>query len=310
MGLASTWRSRAAVALCQQTGIRDAEEAIDAAVDRLLEEAGENGPRADLEVLASFRGVREVNHAEMQEAGRLLPVGAGYVIEVNAVHPAGKQRFTVAHEICHTLFNEAEQATGGTIDAETGLFNPKREEEYLCDRGAGRLLLHPSWLGPLATDRTASVDTLLELSELCGASLEATAFQLARLALWPCTVVCWEPGLRKAERVRPAQLGLPGVPRPTPVEKLRARRVYAPPAGLFIPLNKSVDEGTPVHMALVEQGRAEGEITFALGGQPVRAWSQSLYAPYQDGDTTRPRVLSCLVPLSPPRRDVGLGSAI
>src|SRR5687767_13723455 len=115
---------------------------MDRIVDALLSEAEVIEPPANLELLASFRGIRSIYTTSMREAGRLVPDGTGYLVQVNAAHSLGKRRFTVSHEICHTFFNEARNGMAGSTDAETGRYDERSPEEYLCDRGAGRILLH------------------------------------------------------------------------------------------------------------------------------------------------------------------------
>lgn len=80
------------------------------------------------------------------------------------------------------------------------MFDSRQEEENLCDVGAGHLLLHPSWLLPLVKGMPPSLDRLLQICETCGASIEATALQLARLGASRCTFVFWELGLKKLKK--------------------------------------------------------------------------------------------------------------
>ena len=71
------------------------------------------------------------------------------------------------------------------------------------------LLLDRAILRPLAEDAGPSVTTLVDLSALFKASLQATARQLALLDLWPCAFVFWEEGYRKDERIADNQLPMP-----------------------------------------------------------------------------------------------------
>jgi hypothetical protein len=247
--------------------------AIRRCADSLLADAEVAEPPVNLDLLASYRRVRKIEPLDMTEAGRLVPEGDAYVIQVNRWHPEGKRRFTVGHEICHTFFNEAEQSARASCDLATGLFDLREEEEYLCDVGAAHILLNPRWLLPMAEARSASLEALLEIARDCGASIEATAFELAQAGRWPCTFVFWEPGFRKSERVPWEQrafegwAGLAG-----PAEKLRLRRVYGPDGASFLPHNKSVDIDTQIFRAFAQQTRTEGEESFEIGRRTLRAW--------------------------------------
>lgn len=291
------WHSTAAAALCSYVGQGDPVCAIRRCVDSLLADAEVDAPPVSLDLLASCRHVRKVERVDMVEAGRLIPDGDGYVIQVNGRHGEGKRRFTVGHEICHTFFNEAHQSSRGSTDLTTGLFDIRKEEEYLCDVGAAHILLNPRWLFPMAESRSPSLDALLEIAEDCGASIEASAFQLAQAGRWPCTFVFWQPGLRKSERVTREQAAFEGwedLVRPTP--KLRASRVYGADGTPFLPQNKSVDLDSGIYRALEEQTRTESEEIFEVGRRTLRAWCQSDYLPYYDETgALQPRVISYIV---------------
>jgi len=291
------WLSTAVAALCSHAGDADPVCAIRRCADSLLADAEVAQPPVSLDLLASCRRVGKVEQVDMVEAGRLVPEGDAYVIQVNRRHPEGKRRFTVGHEICHTFFNEVEQSARASCDLATGLFDLRQEEEYLCDVGAAHILLNPRWLLPMAESRSASLDALLEIARACGASIEATAFQLAQADVLPCTFVLWEPGVQKSEHVPSEQGAFEGwedLARPTP--KLRASRVYGPDHLPFVPWNKSVDQDSTIHQALVARGRTEGREVFALPSGPVEAYCQSDYAPYYDGDGRLvQRVVSCIV---------------
>jgi len=291
------WLSTAAAALCSYIGEGDPVSAIRRYADSLLADAEVARPPVNLDLLASCRRVRKVEHLDMAEAGRLVPDDDAYIIQVNRRHPKGKRRFTVGHEICHTFFNEAGRRARGSVDMTTGLFDLREEEEYLCDVGAAHLLLNPRWLLPMAESRSASLDALLEIARACGASIEATAFQLTQAGLWPCTFVFWEPGFRKSERVTLEQAAFEGwedLARPRP--RLRASRVYGAAGTPFLPKNKSVDLDSGIYRALEQQTRTEGEEGFEVGQRTLRAWCQSDYLPYYDeSGALRPRVVSCIV---------------
>ena len=295
--VAGTWRSAAAASLCALTGEGDPTAAICGLVNGLLAEAGVDGPRPPLELLASLRRVRRIEEREMAEDGRLVPEGEGYVIHVHNRRGEEKKRFTVGHETCHTFFNEASARPTGTRDHGSGAFDIRQEEEYLCDAGAARMLLHPAWLVPLARSQPPSLARLFEIAGLCGASAESTAFQLAAQHLWDRTFVFWEPGYRREERAALRQPRLHGWETIAgPEEKLRVQRVYGCRDRPFIPRNKSADPRTLAHRCLADQIATEGDDELDLGRQTIRAFIQSQYAPYHDAaGALRPRVISCIL---------------
>lgn len=295
MPRAKRWLSTAAAALCSYTGQDEPVSAIRRCADTLLADSETAERPVNLELVASFRRIRKIEYVDMVEAGRVLPTREAYVMQVNREHAEGKQRFTVGHEICHTFFHEASASVRTLVDAATGLFDIRDEEEYLCDVGAARILLNPCWLVPMAESRPASLDGLLEIAEMCGASIEATAFELAQSAVWPCTFVFWEPGLRKAQQLPSEQAALPGLAS-DPGKKLRVTRGYGSNEWPFVSKNKSVGQDSTIHQALVARGRTEGWEVLYLRSRPVEGYCQSDYAPYYDGNGSLvQRVVSCIV---------------
>ena len=266
------------------------EDAIQTAVEQVLAAAETSEPPAPLDLLGSLRGVERIECVEMPSAGRLLPDSAGgYVIQVNGAHSFGRQRFSAAHEIVHTFFNEVRGTRSSHDDEVIGRFERSREdlrEEYLCDIGAAHMLLHPHWLRVLALGREPSLERLFAAADRCGASAEATARQLAVLGIWECSFIIWEPGYRKGERDLLGRPALPGfeaiAPRPT--LKLRAERVYPAPGAPFFPRRKSVGEDTSVAEALGRKVRTRGVERFEIGSSVVAAECESQYVGYRRSD--------------------------
>lgn len=270
---------------------------------RLIDDVGFAQPPFDPRILASFRNVRDVRPAPMVGAARLVPDGETLLIEVNQDHSASKQNFSADHEVTHTLVPG--YAGEAIDDVETGAFPANCEEEYLCDVGAAALLLDPRWLGPLAHQAGPSLAALSDLAAAFGASLHATARQLAALDLWPCAFVFWEEGLRKAERVPPGQRFFPGFAAlGGPALKLRVANCYPTPsfssAGYFVPPNKSVPDSSLVTACCEFDPHTYGTETFDLGKSTgvVQLHCENWHAPYRHGAEVRRRVISLLLPLT------------
>ena len=291
------WASPEAASLCAKAGVADAVAAIGRLTAELIDEVGFDRPPFSPEILASFRGVREVRRVAMTSAGRLLTEGGALVIEVNRDHSLGKQNFSADHEVTHTLFPSYGRQR--IDDAETGTFASGHEEELLCDIGAAALLLDPRHLRPLAEEAGPSITTLVGLAALFKASLQATARQLALLDLWPCAFVFWEEGYRKDERIADNQLPMPilgELGRPQP--KLRVRTPYvAASFGSFVPENKSVDDSSLVAACCEAEPLTFGVADFELGGHRlVSLYCENYHAPYRCSEEVRRRVISLLLP--------------
>lgn len=294
---ARRWHSREARELCAATGAPDPAAAITQLAEGLLDEAGLEGPPVDLLMLASFQGIREIRQVAMHGAARLIPNGTGLMIEVNREHSLGRQRFSCAHEIVHTLLPTY---SGGRIDdAETGRFDASlaaSEEELLCDIGASALLLDARWLRPLARAAGPSLQTLFDLAAQFETSLQATAWKLAALDLWPCAFVFWEYSYRKAERIPVGQAMLPTFEGRL-CAKLRVTRVYSTASfGYFIPHNKSVSATSAVAACCDTDQPTAAIEDFDLGHISARLYCENVHVPYHVGDSLRQRVISFLMP--------------
>ncbi len=291
------WASSAARALIAATGEQDPARGIVALAEDLIDQAQTDKPPADLRVLASFRDILDIRATDMLPAGRLVPEHGHLAIEVNREHTPGRQNFTVCHEIAHTLVPTYQ---GYLIeDPDTGRFAEDSEEELLCDIGASALLLPSSWLREVALQTGPAIGTLCYAASLFGASLQATARKLAELDMWPCAFVLWEEGYRKSERIPEAQDILSEMVeyvRPEP--KWRVRHTYTSPSfGYFVPPNKSALKGSVICACCDQRGPLRAVERFELGHRPVEMHCESMYAPYRLGSTSRPRVVSILLPV-------------
>jgi hypothetical protein len=256
---ARRWLGREARLLEIIMGETDAARAMQHRAQELLDEAEATVPPFDLGRVASHRGVRTIRRVPMSSDARLIPEADGLAVEVNRTHTRGKQRFSIAHEVAHTLLPGY---SGGTVDDDTtGAYAPANEDEALCDVGGATLLLDPRRLRNYATDADPSLTTLVMLANLFDASLQATAAQIAGLNIWPCAFVFWEEGYRKAEhplRDAPLLPGLESIGGPQP--KLRVRVCY-PSANFphFIAWNKSA----PTTSVVVSCQQASGSLCAA-----------------------------------------------
>jgi Zn-dependent peptidase ImmA (M78 family) len=296
VGRARRWLGREARLLEIIMGDTDAARAMQRRAQELLEEAEVTEPPFDLARVASYRGVRVIRQLPMSTDARLVPEVDGLAVEVNVSHTRGKRRFSIAHEVAHTLLPG--YSGEAVYDDTTGSYAPANEDEALCDVGAATLLLDPRQLRKLASDADPTLATVLALANLFDASLQATASQLAALNVWRCAFVIWEKGYRKAEQPQqdaPLLPGLEAIGRVQP--RLRVRVCY-PSAGFphFIPSNKSAPFASIVVSCQTESRSVWGVETFDFGQGPVRLTCESLYAPYAAHGTMRERVLSIFLP--------------
>lgn len=111
----------------------DVEVAIETVAERLRR--GTDGPPTDLGAIARRLKVAGVHAGDLVVAGELRRSPAGFEIYYASGMPAGRRRFTVAHELAHAFF----ESTG------PGCPRVGEELERICDRFAAALLM------PMAT---------------------------------------------------------------------------------------------------------------------------------------------------------------
>ena len=247
-GSTRVWQSAVARELMKMSSDNDPRTAIVQCARNLLEEAQIIAPPVNLELLGSFQRIHTVEAVEMQEAGRLIPDMRGLRVQVNIRHSRGKQRFTIAHEIGHTLIPAYRRAPHAVQDMVTGLFSGGQEEEYLCDVAAAELLLPDHLFRSQASALGCNLDTVVILARQFLASREAIARRLTSMNLWPCAAALWHYAFKPSESAAPHQMVLGETEWTPPQPKLRVRyasastqfghylypHLSAPPDGLLI----------------------------------------------------------------------------
>lgn len=291
-----TWQSSAARELMRMSNDGDPRTAIVQRARALLEEAQVTSAPVDFNLLGSFQYIHTINAAPMKAAGRLVPDAKGFQIHVNAAHTIGKQRFTIGHEIGHTLVPTYQRAPYVIQDLVTGLFSGGKEEEYLCDIAASALLLPEHLFRPQAMERGLHLETVATLSRLFKASREATARRLVDMNLWPCAVAMWHLAYKKSQASGSRQLSFDGFGWVPPVKKLRLR--YAAPSssfGHFLPSNISAPADGPLTRCYEENQACYGEERLTTSSGDASLFVMAAPVDYCDSSGPQRQVLSLLL---------------
>lgn len=191
------WRNASVVALFGpedpvESIVRRARAAVLAALD-----AGWSGPPFDPFELAEILSIPTVPLEDMFDARTVVaeegPVDSrGVRIEYNPNRPRGRLRFSLAHEIAHTLFPDvaevARQRTGQGAVPRTD--SSDWELELLCNVAAAELLMPAETLADVDLDEVAlDVDVLMELRARYDVSTEALLRRVAALTRQSVLVV-------------------------------------------------------------------------------------------------------------------------
>ena len=109
----------------------------------------------------------------------------GLRIEFNPNRPHGRLRYSMAHEIAHTLFPDcADMVRNRTPSAE--FRDDTWQLELLCNIGAAELLMPTGYVD--LEEEGVDIDNLLRLREQFDVSTEAILLRIAKLTSQPCAV--------------------------------------------------------------------------------------------------------------------------
>lgn len=150
-------------------------------------EQGWEGPPFDLTELATRRGLEVIPSDDVKDA-RTVKVGGVLRIEYNPNRPARRVRYSIAHEIAHTLFPDCDEQVRHRQTAERGK-GDEWQLEALCNIGAAELLMPVGSLPPVGS-ATLHIEQLIELRERFQVGTEAIAIRLVQLTREPCAMFC------------------------------------------------------------------------------------------------------------------------
>jgi hypothetical protein len=160
---------------------------------KTFEDVGESatdlwkGPPFDPLALAEFQKIEVVPRDDVFDA-RTVPVGSSLRIEFNPSRPQARVRYSVAHEIAHTIFPDcARTVRNRSVHHQT---TPDDWQlEALCNIAAAELLMPVGSLASVTRGELA-VEHLLELRQRYEVSSEAIFIRAAQVSEFPCAMFC------------------------------------------------------------------------------------------------------------------------
>lgn len=146
---------------------------------------GWSGPPFDPLALSTMLGIRVVPRADIRDA-RIVPQNdADLCIEYNPTRPRGRLRYSVAHEIGHTLFPDCAERIRNRSSYHD-LHGDEWQLEVLCNIAAAEILMPIGTLEPKSAE-AISIDRVLEMRQTFDVSTEAVLIRLMHVADVPCT---------------------------------------------------------------------------------------------------------------------------
>jgi hypothetical protein len=235
---------------------------------------GWDGPPFNPNDLASYRGFRVKQafdgFADTQDAC-VIPG----LIALNAKKPPRRRRYSVAHEVVHTLFPDYEDQLrqSGKLWRQE---DDDSELEKLCQIGAAELLMPEFEFAPRLESAGLSLPTVIRLHDAFDASIEATARHA--VDLWHGRAVAAffravdDPSARIGSRRRLSHY--------SPYATLAADRVYGGPEA---DIGKALRTMNPPKRSVVLKARKRAgtsslaadtyfadEVWTAIGTEPIR----------------------------------------
>jgi len=169
---------------------RDPIAAVEEAAQRKVLQAldsGWQGPPFNPLALADLLQIPVEANAEVRDA-RAVPNNGGVKIQFNPTQPRERVRFSIAHEVAHTLFPDVAEAVrhrGGDLEPDNW------QLEMLCNIAAAEFIMPIGSLPP--SDNVPSLEALLVERRKFDVSAEAFLIRVAKVASEPLFVFCASP---------------------------------------------------------------------------------------------------------------------
>jgi O-acetyl-ADP-ribose deacetylase (regulator of RNase III) len=149
-----------------------------------IQEGGSTDPLDPFD-LARYKKLKVEPCEDVLDA-RTVHTGGRLVIQYNPKRPRVRTRFSICHEITHTMFPDCatrvrNRATHEQMEAD------EWQLESLCDIGAAELLMPIGSFTKLEKE-SLSLDTLLKLKDQLDVSTEAFLIRVAKLTKTPCFI--------------------------------------------------------------------------------------------------------------------------
>jgi hypothetical protein len=157
-----------------------------------------------------LKRVAQAQRATIEEAslgtldGCLLPSGEGFLIKINSNMPERRRRFSLAHEIGHTLIRSAGDGCKYRhliTKAKLRARSTRQREETLCDIAAAEILMPENLFRPWLAGRATSIRAIEAAAIHFEVSRQAAAIRLSEMSEAPAEIVCWKP---RGARLEPA----------------------------------------------------------------------------------------------------------
>jgi hypothetical protein len=147
-------------------------------------ERGWSGPPYNPFALAEMLGIKLLPTEDVLDARTHSDSAGRFTIEFNPQRPAARTRYSIAHELGHTLFPDCAAATRNRTTHEE-MNDDDWQLESLCNIAASEILIPSGTLQEELSIRP-SIGLVLDLRRKYLVSCEAVANRLIKLSTYPC----------------------------------------------------------------------------------------------------------------------------
>lgn len=160
---------------------------------------GWTGPPFDPFGLADFLKVRVVPREDIPDA-RTVPSTSGYTVEFNPNRPKARVRYSIFHELAHTLFPDCHERVRNRV-THSSMKGDDWQLEMLCNLAAADFAM-PMGSMPQLTEEHLDIHAALELRQQYEVSTEAMLLRMVKLTQQQCAFFCASPVQSGASRPR------------------------------------------------------------------------------------------------------------
>lgn len=268
------------LAIMDETGADDPYEAVRIKARAVVAEFGSafgEQPPFHVTAMASFRGLHlSDDDPRFSPDSEIAPEGDGRVVlRVNKNRPEARQRFSICHEIGHTLFPEYDREVRCRKRPDRSFADADDMLESLCDAAASELMFPDPWFADAVASMTLSAPSISQLSSDYKASREATVRRVVEVSPSPLAAVffSWKlkpTQVRELKRKAATKPLFDELESDAPQPMLRvdysiANAAFQRQVSGHIPKDKSIPDSGPIHLASTTQSLHSGVDDIDLG---------------------------------------------
>lgn len=233
-------------------------------------------PPFNAKAAASLRGLHwSDDDPRFSPDSEIAPEDGRVVLRVNQNRPMTRQRFSICHEIGHTLFPDYQLEVRCRKRNESEFADPNDLLETLCDVAASEIMFPLPWFKDRISPMPVEAAGLVKLASDYDASPEATVRRFVELRDEPLAAVYFSWKLKPIEiravaarsKTKPlfADFEIPPPPKKLRVDYRIRNDAFDELCGDFIPKDKSITNEGPIFDASQSQLPSDGKARLDFG---------------------------------------------